>query len=116
MSRSYRKPYGTSVRYRSSKWDKQQANRGVRRRINHWIKENLQDESFDLVPHRLECHHNDPWGWAHDGRKRLEVPTARDWSNHMKAITGIGLYGMPDWYVRYHAEWPPRWYVEALRK
>ena len=112
MSKSYRRPYGTCVNYRSCKWDKQQANRGLRRRINHWIHSDCQDEEFDLVPHPLECHHNDPWGWARDGRKRPQVPDARAWSNHMLCIQGLSGY---DRYESYKV-WPPKWYVEETRK
>ena len=121
MSRSYRRPYGTCVRYRTAKWDKQQASRGVRRRVNRWVDVQLrEDGEFDLVPHFRECHHNDVYDWSRDGSQRLQTPDHRDWSNYMKAVQGIGRglepYYDPGWYARHYREWPPAWYMESLRK
>jgi hypothetical protein len=64
MSRSYRRPYAAITGVQSASRDKQQASRRVRRRINQWLHiQYAKGDEFELVPHRLECQHNDVWCW-----------------------------------------------------
>lgn len=119
MSRSYRRPYSSVCGVVSAHYDKQQAARGVRRQINQWINRELKkEEGFNLVPHRLECTHNEVYDWSRDGRNRYSVPTARNWSEHRRYQQGLFNYR---WeysprYLRHYLEWPPRWAVEITRK
>jgi hypothetical protein len=114
MSRSYRRQYAAITGVQSASRDKQQAARGVRRRINQWLHvQDTKGGEFELVPHRLECHHNNVWGWDRDGKQRLQVPDARDWSCHCLAVNGLHPY---EHRIRRHEEWPPRWYERMRRK
>src|SRR5580698_8210731 len=70
VSRSYRKPYTAITGVSSAHHDKKTAVRGMRRRQNAWLR-NLDDFDHALIPHRLECAHNDVWSWSHDGRQYL---------------------------------------------
>jgi len=92
MSRSYRQPYAATTGVQSASRDKQQASHSVRRRINQWLHiQYAKGGEFELVPHRLECQHNDVWCWDRDGKRRLQVPDARDWSCHCLAVNGSTL-------------------------
>src|SRR6266568_3876692 len=72
MSRSYRQPYAATTGVQSASRDKQQASHSVRRRINQWLHiQYAKGGEFELVPHRLECQHNDVWCWDRDGKRRL---------------------------------------------
>ena len=65
MSRSYRRSFAAIYSRASGKSDKQLAHRGVRRKQNNAIRTCLDYDTF-LVPHRLECHWNDPYNWECD--------------------------------------------------
>ncbi len=113
MSRSYRKPYASVTGNRSAKDDKRLAHRGVRRAHNRIIQMMLRDPELNIpLPHFRECSCNEVYGWSRDGNQRLQVPTAREWSRHWLAVNVPGsLY-----FGRYDLEWPPKWYIELMRK
>ena len=114
MSRSYRRPYAAITGVQSASRDKQQASRSVRRRINQWLHiQYAKGEEFDLVPHRLECQHNDVWCWDRDGKQRLQVSDARDWSRHFLEVNGLHPFEDGKWRDE---QWPPRWYERVRRK
>jgi hypothetical protein len=115
MSRSYRKPYAAVCGCdASAKKDKQLAHRGVRR-VQNWVaKKMLRDPDLEM-PHFRSCPWNDVYDWSRDGGKRLEVPTAREWSDHVKAVLGLGYFVYP-WMQKHYLEWPPKQYAELTRK
>lgn len=114
MARSYRKPYAAVTGSRSARVDKQMAARGVRRKQNQHLKTSWEDEDF-LLPHRLECHHNDVWGWDRDGHQYLQIPNAASWSRFCLEINGLHPYDQwPGWKV--DTTWPPRWFADLMRK
>lgn len=101
MGKSYRRPYSSPTGVRSASWDKREAARGLRRLHNchlktHWAEEDL------LMPHRLEAHHNDVWGWSRDGKQRLQVPPDR-------ATREMG------WYLNRDREGFDHWYEHRLQ-
>jgi hypothetical protein len=117
MSRSYRKPYAAHCPFRvSAKEDKRLAARGMRRRQNQWLQ-NTSDFRDALVPHRLECHHNNVYDWKRDGRQQLRQPRACDFSDYYRIQQG--LFNSP-WEERREARhptlWPPDEYVVYTRK
>ena len=73
MSRSYRKPYSAITGTNSAKQDKIFAHRAERRAQNLAIKLCLDWDEF-LIPDKLECSYNDPWGWGRDGKQSLHFP------------------------------------------
>jgi hypothetical protein len=118
MSRSYRRPYASCCGSNSARWDKQQANRGIRRRVNGWIHRQLKNnDEFDLVPHRLECHHNEVYDWARDGHQYYHELTGNDWHLHVEANSdGTGWLAHDSWLKKHYGNWPPLWYQRLLRK
>jgi hypothetical protein len=114
MSRSIRKPFGTCVRYRSLKWDRRQANKGVRRAFKNAIRRAADTEYEDfLVPLPYECSHNDVWCWASDGPSHYQFRNLdRSWNRY--CLHFLGSY----WYARYelYSVWPPVWCAEIVRK
>lgn len=117
MGKSYRKPYSAVTGHNTASEDKKMAARGLRRKQNAWLR-NLKDFDEDgLVPHRLECHHNDVWSWGRDGKQRLQVPTHRCWSNYCRIEQGFFRGSYEENWVKMHGnEWPPTWFVELTRK
>jgi hypothetical protein len=73
VSRSYRKPYTAVTGTKSAHSDKKLAARGLRRRQNQWLH-TLEDVDGALIPHRLECAHNNTYNWGRDGRQHLLFP------------------------------------------
>lgn len=119
MSRSYRKPYVAACGVGSCKDDKRIAHRGVRRSQNAWVHQALKDPETDIIfPHFRECHWNDVYNWKRDGKQHWCYPDARAWDRHMKAVNKLYQYPfeMRPGYLDSKLEWPPRWYLEALRK
>ncbi len=114
MSRSYRRPYASSCGGGiSAKHDKVLAHRGLRRVHNHFVRQALHDLDVDLdLPHFRSCPNNNVYDWVRDGGKRLQVPDARSWSQHMLAVQGFGS----PWSREHYLEWPPGWYIELRRK
>jgi hypothetical protein len=107
-------PYAAITGVQSASRDKQQASRSVRRRINQWLHiQCAKGGEFELVPHRLECQHNDVWCWDRDGKQRLQLPNARDWSCHCLEVNGLRPFEDGRWRDE---EWPPRWYERVRRK
>ncbi len=114
MARSYRNPYAAVTGVRSARIDKQMAARGVRSKQNQYLKTHWENEDF-LLPHRLECDHNDVWSWGRDGNQYLHVPDARDWSQFCLKSNGLHPYGQwPGW--KADAVWPPAYYSDLARK
>lgn len=72
MSRSYRRPYAAVTGTASAKQDKVLAHRGVRRAQNAALRLAADFEEL-LLPHKLECHWNDPYSWGRDGKQRLQT-------------------------------------------
>ncbi len=76
MSRSYRRPYAAPTGVPRSHNDKKRAARGLRRTHNQWLKR-VDDFEAALSPHRLECHWNNTYSWARDGRQSLVFPESK---------------------------------------
>jgi hypothetical protein len=114
MSRSYRRPYAAITGFRvpagtSSK--PRAACAGVS--TSGCTIQCAKGGEFELVPHRLECQHNDVWCWDCDGKQRLRFPDARDWSCHCLEVNGLHPFEDGRWRDE---EWPPRWYERVRRK
>ena len=115
MGKSYRRPYQAICGNSSAKKDKQVAARGVRRKQNEWLRINWHEEEMGLIPHRYECHHNSVWDWCRDGKQRLCVPRACDWSEYCRISQGLFRYSGEQFWTRKNV-WPPHWAVEVTRK
>jgi len=76
MSHSYRRPYSAVTGCRSAAWDKTIAARGVRRAQNGYVRKllfgNVEWEATP-IPHCLECHHNNNYGWGRDGSQGFQT-------------------------------------------
>jgi hypothetical protein len=119
MSKSRRRPFSAVTGVRSAKQDKQMASRAVRRRHNQYLKTQEDMDDF-LLPHRLECGHNEVYGWSRDGRQRYQVPDHRCWSRYVAKIEGYHPYETRPYtrfpYMPGEVVWPPDWYPRLLRK
>jgi len=114
VARSYRKPYSAITGVRSAHADKRTAARGARHKQNQHLRTHWDDESL-LLPHRLECHHNDVWTWDCDGRQFLQVPDADAWSRFCLSSNRLHPYDLwPGW--KSDSDWPPAWFAELMRK
>jgi hypothetical protein len=85
MGKSYRKPYSAITGHASAKSDKRRAARGVRRKLNQWLKA-ARDFQDDLIPHRLECSWNQVWSWQRDGKQHYYPPSQyalSDWHSKL---------------------------------
>jgi hypothetical protein len=88
----------------------------MRRKQNQWLRNHADDEGF-LLPHQLECHHNNTYEWGRDGSQHLQVPTATDWTRHQQWKQGLYARGWEErWLEKYYSMWPPRWYPRLKRK
>jgi hypothetical protein len=111
MSRSYRhRPFMAVTGTNSAQADKTMAARGMRRKQNEWLKNRWVEDDF-LIPHRYECSHNETYSWGRDGCQRYQGLDASDWNRYQMTVKGLLPYRSD-----YFAAWPPRWYVEMLRK
>jgi hypothetical protein len=118
MSRSYRRPYSAICGNGSAKEDKRIAARGMRRRLNQWLH-NLEDyDESGLIPHRLECSHNDVWGWNRDGKQRYCVPSMTEWNGYLKVVNNGPFRNKweEEHLKKYNSVWPPEWYRQITRK
>lgn len=100
MSKSYRRPYSPVTGVRSAHEDKTVAARAVRRTQDHTLRNAFAhgvDWDEVLIPHRLECPHNEVYGWSRDGHQRLytrssqydnpfEYVTSPTWMTHDQII------------------------------
>lgn len=115
MSRSFKhQPFMAICGNSSAKRDKQIANKSVRRTHKKVLHNALKAQEFDVVlPLRLECSHNNVWGWTRDGKQRYQGLGARDWFEYYKSI-----FDPADvWYGdERFAVWPPSWYTDMMRK
>jgi hypothetical protein len=115
MSKSYRKPYTSITGSKSSASDKQIASRAVRRTQNRWTQRSIDIEEGSPTPHRLECSHNDVWGWNRDGGKyHIKPQLDRAWNHYRLDQQGLSAHfnygrGRPP-------VWPPEWYAKCFRK
>ena len=103
MSRSYRKkPFMAISGNHSAKRDKQLAHRGERRKHAHCIRMALKADQIDnyMPPLRRECSWNNTYSWSRDGKQHFQQPTQRDWQDYLNG----------------EDTWPPRWYVDMMRK
>jgi hypothetical protein len=66
MSRSTRRAYAAVTGTASAKEDKRVAHRNARHEQNRAIEACTDFEDL-LLPHRLECAHNNPYSWVRDG-------------------------------------------------
>lgn len=118
MSRSYRKPYAAICGHDvSAKDDKRLAARGVRRKQNQWLRTTQDFEENGLVPHRLECHWNEVYGWSRDGKQRYIALTKRDWAKYCRIEQGLFHSAWERrWEAKHPNVWPPKWYADIKRK
>lgn len=120
MSRSYKKhPFQAICGNSSARWDKQQAHKGERRATKQAVRKAVLEGSLDdfLVPHRLECHHNDVWGWNRDGNQNYCGLTGKDWARYIQATSGEDDWpARSRYYDQHYSTWPPEWYKQMLRK
>jgi len=108
MSRSFKhRPFMVICGGGSAKYDKQLAHRGERRANNRAINEARKQDFEDfLPPHKLECYHNNTYGWGRDGSQMYQALDARDWNRYLESRS-------PD---SYFGTWPPEWYKKMMRK
>jgi hypothetical protein len=66
MSRSTRRPYAAVTGTASAKDDKRVAHRNARHKQKRAIEACTDLENL-LLPHPLECAHNNPYSWVRDG-------------------------------------------------
>jgi hypothetical protein len=66
MSRSTRRPYAAITGTASAKDDKRAAHRNARHKQNRAIEACTDLENL-LLPHPLECAHNNTYSWVRDG-------------------------------------------------
>jgi hypothetical protein len=116
MSRSRKRPYAAICGNGSARYDKKLAGCGVRRKQNHWLRNQADNDNF-LLPHKLECHHNNTWGWSRDDKQFLRLPTPQDRAYHQQWIQGRYTKGLEEnWLKKNYSQWPPRWYARLTRK
>jgi hypothetical protein len=116
MSRSVRKPYSAVTGPSSAHYDKKIAARGIRRKHKQYTNTNWESDYF-LIPHRLECNHNDTYDWGRDGSQFYQVPERRHYQDYLEAVELKDKgYGPENYLVKYYGEWPPLWYKRLLRK
>ena len=120
MSRSYKHhPFAAICVGGSAHYDKTLAARGVRRAHRQSLHIALHIQEFDVVlPHRLQCTHNNTYSWCRDGSQRWCGLTARDWDRYIQATTpgSINAWGS-SWYGdENYSVWPPTWYTTMMRK
>ena len=72
MGKSYRKPYSATTGVRSAKHDKVAAHQGERAAVKQALRE-CSDWDELLIPHRLECSHNEVYSWGRDGRQTYQA-------------------------------------------
>jgi hypothetical protein len=109
MSRSFkRKPFMAITGAESAKQDKSLANRGVRRAHKEALHKMLQEQDYEdfLLPHILECHHNNVYDWGRDGHPMYQGLDHRDWQRFLEADSEDDYFGA----------WPPKYYVKMMRK
>jgi len=111
MSNSYRKPYAAVCGTGSAASDKEAAARGVRRKQNAWLHNHWDDEDL-LLPHKLECPHNNNYDWGRDGSQYYQGRDANDRTRYQEAVQGLGIWANDEAYT----VWPPRWYQRIIRK
>jgi hypothetical protein len=102
MSRSRKRPYAAICGNGSARYDKKLAGRGVRRKQNHWLRNQA---------------HNNTWGWSRDGKQFLRLPTPQDRAYNQQWIQGRYKKGREEnWLKKNYSQWPPRWYARLTRK
>lgn len=115
MSRSYRhQPFASVTGNCSAKEDKKLAHRGVRHVQNHIARMMATNPDLEM-PHFRSCPRNEVYNWSRDGSQRWQVPDARCWSDHCMAVQRIGIDSYPHFW-KSNLDWPPKWYIELMRK
>jgi hypothetical protein len=115
MSRSRKKnPFMAICGNGSAKKDKTQAHRGERAAHKRAIHKAMKEQDYDvLLPHKHECSWNEVYSWGRDGNQMYQVPSRYSWNKYCMA------HFEPD-YIWYKDEdamiWPPKWFVEMMRK
>lgn len=119
MSRSFRHtPMVAICGNNSAKHDKTLAARSVRRRHRQVLYIALRTGEYDVIlPHRLQCSHNNVYSWSRDGSQRWCGLDAKDWDRYIKETThGFSYFGIEDFWYNEDATWPPQWYKKMMRK
>jgi hypothetical protein len=116
MSRSFKKqPFMAICGGGSAQYDKTLAARGVRRAHRQTIHNALHIGDYEVVlPHRLQCCHNNTYSWGRDGKQRWCGLDARDWYDYVEANDPDSW--MYEWMHEHYGTWPPKHYVEMMRK
>lgn len=119
MSRSYKhQPFAAICGGSSAHHDKTLAARGVRRAHRQTMHIALHNGEYEVIlPHRLQCSHNEVYTWVRDGHQRWQGLDHRDWQRYLEATNPDLHDGHRLWYndERYTC-WPPTWYEEMMRK
>lgn len=108
MSRSYKHQPFMAICGVSAKQDKRFANRGVRRAHRLALHKATKSEAYEdfVLPHRLECACNEVYGWGRDGHQIYQALDDRDWQRYLEADSESDFFG----------SWPPKWFVQMMRK
>lgn len=112
MSRSRKKNPFAAICGGSSHYDKQLAARGVRRRQNQFLRTHRDPDAF-IIPHRLECSHNEVYSWNRDGHQVYQGLDAGDWNAYQRVAQGLDRDCFS---LRHYGTWPPVWYEHMMRK
>lgn len=122
MSRSFKHtPMAAICGTGSAHQDKTMAARSVRRAHRQAIHNAIRTQELDvLLPHRLECSHNETYCWVRDGSQRWCGLGAKERQKFVEATTP-GVYsrwGIMDYYHgdEDYMQWPPLWYQRMMRK
>ena len=108
MSRSFKKqPFMSICGNGSAKQDKILAHKGERRTYSKIIKQAIKDQDYDIfLPHRRECRWNNVYCWTRDGNQKYQALDNRDWQSYLESESEDSYFG----------QWPPKWFVEMMRK
>lgn len=108
MSRSFKhKPFMAITGSPSAQEDKTRAARGVRRTHRRVLHIAMKSGEYDvLLPHRLGCPGNNTYSWTRDGKQNYQGLDNRDRQRFLEAESEDSYFGA----------WPPRWFVDMMRK
>ena len=118
MSRSFKhQPFAAICGGNSAQHDKTLAARGIRRRHRQVLHIALHTGEYEVVlPHRLQCSHNEVYSWGRDGNQTWQGLDHRDWFRYLEATNSGHNHWLRNWYEESYSTWPPQWYKEMMRK
>jgi hypothetical protein len=119
MSRSFKhKPFSAICGGSSAQYDKTLAARGVRRAHRQVMHIALHTGEYDVIlPHRLQCSHNEIYSWSRDGHQNYCGLSSKDWQRYIEATTYVQNWNAIErWNKRHYSTWPPTWFKEMMRK